>query len=44
MQLAEACGLAKLGIPAVDGRKIKANASRHKTMSYKRMQKAELEL
>jgi transposase/IS5 family transposase len=44
VQLAQACGLAKLGTIAVDGTKIKANASRHKAMSYERMQKAELEL
>ncbi len=30
VQLAQACGLAKLGTIAVDGTKIKANASRHK--------------
>jgi hypothetical protein len=36
--------LAKLGTIAVDGIKIKANASRHKAMSYERMQKAEREL
>src|SRR5580700_6342222 len=34
----------KLGTVAVDGTKIKANASRHKAMSYDRMKKAELEL
>lgn len=44
VQLAQACGLARLGTIAVDGTKIKANASRHKAMSYERMQKAELEL
>jgi ribosomal protein L36 len=33
-----------LGTIAVDGTKIKANASRHKAMSYERMQKAEAEL
>ena len=44
VQLGQACGLARLGTIAVDGTKIKANASRHKAMSYERMQKAELEL
>ena len=34
VQLAKACGLARLGTIAVDGTKIKANASRHKAMSY----------
>jgi hypothetical protein len=29
---------------AIDGTKIKANASRHKAMSYERMQQAEAEL
>ncbi len=31
----------KLGTIAVDGTKIKANALRHKAMSYERLQKAE---
>src|SRR5580765_406347 len=44
VKLARECGLAKLGTIAVDGTKIKANASRHKAMSYARMQKAEVEL
>ena len=44
VRLAREMGLAKLGTIAVDGTKIKANASRHKTMSYGRMQTAELEL
>jgi hypothetical protein len=30
-------GLVKLGTVAVDGTKVKANASRHKAMSYERM-------
>jgi hypothetical protein len=34
----------KLGTIAVDGTKIKANASRHKAMGYQRMQQAEAEL
>jgi hypothetical protein len=37
-------GLVKLGTIAVDGTKIKANASRHKAMSYGRMQSAEVAL
>lgn len=44
VKLARECGLAKLGTIAVDGTKIKANASRHKAMSYERMQRAEAEL
>lgn len=44
VRLARECGLAKLGTIAVDGTKIKANASRHKAMSYERMQKTEAEL
>jgi len=44
VKLARECGLAKLGTIAVDGTKIKANASRHKAMSYERMQKTEAEL
>lgn len=44
VKLARECGLVKLGTISVDGTKIKANASRHKAMSYERMQKAELEL
>jgi hypothetical protein len=37
-------GLVKLGTIAVDGTKVKANASRHKAMSYGHMLKAEAEL
>jgi transposase len=44
VKLARECGLVRLGTIAVDGTKIKANASRHKAMSYDRMKKAELEL
>ncbi|MCW5235876.1 hypothetical protein D5047_19185 [Verminephrobacter eiseniae] len=44
VQLAGECGLLKLGTIAVDGTKLRANASRHKAMSYERMQAAELEL
>jgi transposase len=44
VRLAREIGLVKLGTIAVDGTKIKANASRHKAMSYERMLKAEAEL
>ena len=44
VRLAREMGLVKLGTIAVDGTKIKANASRHKAMSYGRMQTAEIEL
>jgi transposase len=44
VRLAREMGLVKLGTIAVDGTKIKANASRHKAMSYERMLKAEVEL
>jgi transposase len=44
VRLARECGLVKLGTVAVDGAKLKANASRHKAMSYDRMVKAEAEL
>jgi transposase len=44
VKLARECGLVKLGTIAVDGTKVKANASRHKAMSYKRMREAEAEL
>jgi transposase len=37
VKLARECGLVKLGTIAVDGTKLKANASRHKAMSYQRM-------
>jgi transposase len=37
-------GLVKLGHVAVDGTKIKANASKHKAMSYKRMTETEARL
>ena len=44
LQLAEKAGLVKLGHVALDGTKIKANASKHKAMSYERMKKREVEL
>jgi hypothetical protein len=37
LKLAQAAGLVKLGTVALDGTKIKANASKHKAMSYERM-------
>jgi len=44
LKLAGAAGLVKLGHVALDGAKIKANASKHKAMSYERMKKREAEL
>jgi transposase len=44
LQLAEKAGLVKLGHVALDGTKIKANASKHKAMSYERMSRREAEL
>ena len=44
VRLAREMGLVKLGTIAVDGTKLKANASRHKAMSYGHMLKAEAEL
>lgn len=44
VRLAREVGLVKLGTIAVDGTKVKANASRHKAMSYGHMLKAEVEL
>jgi transposase len=44
LKLAEKAGLVKLGHVALDGTKIKANASKHKAMSYDRMKKREVEL
>jgi transposase len=44
LKLAEKAGLVKLGHVALDGTRIKANASKHKAMSYDRMKKREAEL
>jgi transposase len=44
LKLCAQAGLVKLGHVALDGTKIKANASKHKAMSYARMQKAEIAL
>lgn len=43
-QIARTTGMAKLGRVAIDGTKIKANASRRKAMSYDRMEKEEKRL
>jgi hypothetical protein len=47
MQVLQLCceaGLVKLGHVALDGTKIKANASKHKAMSYDRMSEKEKQL
>ncbi len=44
LRLCQAAGLAKLGRVAIDGTKLKANASRHKAMSYGRMTEREAAL
>jgi len=44
VQIAQTAGLVSLGTLAVDGTKIKANASRHKAMSYGRMKEARKKL
>jgi hypothetical protein len=44
LRLCQAAGLVKLGHVAVDGSKLKANASRHKAMSYGRMKTVEPKL
>src|ERR1700738_2909368 len=44
LKLCERAGLVKLGHVALDGTKIKANASKHKAMSYERMCKRETQL
>ncbi len=44
LRLAEKAGLVKLGHVALDGTKVKANASRHKAMSYGHMKKREAAL
>lgn len=44
VKLAKEMGLVKLGTIAVDGTKVKANASRHKAMSYAHMLKTEAQL
>jgi len=44
LQLCGKAGLVKLGHVAIDGTKIKANASKHKAMSYERMTETEQRL
>src|SRR5438128_4566893 len=44
LQLCQRAGLVTLGHVALDGTKIKANASKHKAMSYARMEDAERRL
>ena len=44
LKLCQKAGLVKLGHVALDGTKVKANASKHKAMSYGYMQKREDEL
>ena len=44
LRLCERAGLVKLGHVALDGTKIKANASKHKAMSYERMGERAAEL
>ena len=44
LRLCQRAGLVSLGHVALDGTKIRANASKHKAMSYSRMKKAEPEL
>ena len=44
LRLCQEAGLVKLGHVALDSTKVKANASKHKAMSYARMKKTEPEL
>jgi transposase len=44
LSLCAAAGLAKVGTISLDGTKVKANASRHKAMSYDRMKEEETRL
>jgi len=44
LQLCQHAGLVKLGHVSLDGTKMKANASKHKAMSYGRMRETELHL
>ena len=41
LKLCQKAGMVKLGHVALDGTKVKANASKHKAMSYERMQSSE---
>ena len=44
VRLAQELGLARLGKLSIDGTKVRANASKHKAMSYDRMQEEEKRL
>ncbi|NIV75395.1 MAG: IS1182 family transposase [Gammaproteobacteria bacterium] len=44
LELCRGAGLVKLGHVATDGSKVRANASKHKAMSYKRLRKREAAL
>jgi transposase len=44
LRLCQKAGLVKLGHVSLDGTKIRANASKHKAMSYARMEKSVVEL
>jgi transposase len=44
LKLCQKAGLVRLGHVSLDGTKIKANASKHKAMSYKRMKETEVRL
>jgi len=44
LKLCQRTGLVKLGHVSIDGTKMKANASKHKAMSYKRMKEEEARL
>jgi transposase len=44
LQLCDKAGLVKLGHVAIDGSKLQANASKHKAMSYNRMEEKEKQL
>ena len=44
LRMCQKAGIVKLGRIALDGTKIKANASKHKAMSYERMDKEEAKL
>ena len=44
VQTARASGMGRLGRVAIDGTKVRANTSRHKAMSHRRMKQAEKEL
>jgi len=44
LRLCDKAGLVKLGHVAIDGTKLKANASKHKAMSYDRMEEKEKQL